>query len=134
MRVATYTVPASSGEADAGECAVFYFGRTEGGDVDANINRWVSQFENPSKPERSTKAVDGMNITLVSISGTYLAPGGPSMQSQGKKDNYRLLGAIVEAPDGLVFFKFTGPAKTIANAAVDFNTLIDSIKKQQKIS
>jgi hypothetical protein len=52
------------------------------------------------------------------------------MESQGKKENYRLLGAIVEAPEGLVFFKFTGPAKTIAAADTEFDALIGSVSKK----
>jgi hypothetical protein len=79
--------------------------------------------------ERSSRDVNGMKVTLVKVSGTYLAPSGPMMQSQGKKENYRLLGAIVEGPEGSVFFKFTGPANTISAAEESFNTLISSLTK-----
>lgn len=71
-----------------------------------------------------------MKVWIVKVEGTYLAPGGPLMQSQGKKDGYRLLGAIVEAREGSVFFKFTGPAKTVADAESEFNSLVNSIRKQ----
>jgi hypothetical protein len=130
MRLATYSVPAAEGDADAGECAVFYFGADQGGSVDANIDRWISQFEPSGAPRRSTKEVNGMIVTLVQVSGTYLAPGGPMMQSQGKKDNYRLLGAIVAGPQGSVFFKYTGPAKTISASEQEFDALINSIARQ----
>jgi len=130
MRIATYSVPAVEGDPEDGECAVFFFGRGQGGDVEMNIDRWVNQFENAGKPDRSTKEVNGLKVTLVEVAGTYLAPAGPMMQSQGKKENYKLLGAIVEAPDGSVFFKLTGPAKTVAAAEPDFNSMIDSITKQ----
>jgi hypothetical protein len=49
------------------------------------------------------------------------------MQSQGKKEKFRLLGAIVEAPQGSVFFKFTGPANTVAAAEEEFDELIESL-------
>ncbi|HMK39111.1 MAG TPA: hypothetical protein VK569_07200, partial [Bacteroidota bacterium] len=39
MRVATYTVPASQGDPEPGECAIFYFGNDQGGTVDQNIER-----------------------------------------------------------------------------------------------
>ena len=130
MRVATYAIPASAGDSDAGECAVFYFGNDQGGSVDANIDRWVGQFENPGMPAKATKDVNGMTVTLVQVAGTYLAPGGPMMQSQGKKDNFRLLGAIVQAPQGSVFFKLTGPSKTVADAESEFNAMIGSLAKQ----
>ena len=129
MRVATYVVPAVSGDADGGECAVFFFGAGQGGDTQMNIDRWVGQFENAKGPDQSGKEVNGMKVTLVKIAGTYLAPGGPMMQSSGKHENYRLLGAIVAAPEGSVFFKFTGPAKTVASAESDFNSLVQSLTK-----
>jgi hypothetical protein len=52
------------------------------------------------------------------------------MESQGKKENYRLLGAIVEAPEGLVFFKFTGPAKTIGASEAEFDAMIGTMAKK----
>ena len=129
MRVATYAIPAAPGDTEGGECAVFFFGTGQGGDVQTNINRWISQFEPSSKPDQSSKVVNGIKVDLVTVSGTYLAPGGPMMQSQGKKPNYKLLGAIAEAPDGLVFFKSTGPANTMVAAQKDFDSLLNSLKK-----
>jgi hypothetical protein len=52
------------------------------------------------------------------------------MSPTGKKAGYRLLGAIVEAPAGNVFFKLTGPAATIAAAQADFDALVASIRKK----
>ncbi|HUI10399.1 MAG TPA: hypothetical protein VL221_08730 [Bacteroidota bacterium] len=129
MRVATYGVSASEGDPEGGECAVFYFGSNQGGTVDQNIDRWVTQFETTGMPIRATKSIGGMNVTLVQIAGAYLAPSGPQMQSTGKKENFRLLGAIVEGPEGMVFFKFTGPAKTIGEAEGEFNAMIASLAK-----
>lgn len=129
MRIATYAVNPTEGDPEGGECAVFYFGSNQGGTVDQNIERWVSQFETSGMPVRATKSVGGMNVTLVDINGAYLAPAGPQMQSTGKKENYRLLGAIVEGPEGMVFFKFTGPAKTIGEAQGEFNAMIASLSK-----
>jgi len=129
MRVATYSIPAAGGDAEGGECAVFFFGSGQGGDVDANIERWAAQFKSTGQPARSAREVNGMKTTLVQIAGTYLAPGGPMMQSQGEKPNYRLLGAIVAAPEGSVFFKLTGPAKTVAAAEADFNKMIGGLSR-----
>lgn len=130
MRVASYGIPATDAGGEAGECGVFFFGSGQGGDIDANIERWVSQFETREQPSRASKEVNGLKVTLIQIAGTYLSPGGPMMQSQGKKENFRLLGAIVGAPEGSVFFKLTGPAKTIAAAQGDFDALVSSMKKQ----
>ncbi len=130
MRVATYTVPAAEGDEEAGECAVFYFGKDQGGNVEANINRWARQFEGSPDVERSSKEINGLNVALVKIAGTFLSPGGPMMQSQGRKDDYRLLGAIVEAPQGSVFFKCTGPSNTISSAEEEFGALVESLSNK----
>lgn len=129
MRVATYAIPAAEGDALGGECGVFYFGPDQGGMVDANIDRWVGQFEPTSGPDKSTKAVNGMTVTLVQIAGAYLNPSGPMMQAGEKKEGYRLIGAIVAGPQGSVFFKATGPAKTIGAAEAEFDALVNSLSQ-----
>jgi len=129
MRVATYAVPAAKGEA-TGECAVFFFGPGQGGGIDDNVARWAKQFEGAPRADRTTAAVAGLRVTRVEVSGTYLAPGGPAMQSTGRKSGYRLLGAIVEAPGGNVFFKLTGPAATIGAARPEFDALVASIRSR----
>lgn len=126
MRVATYMVPAAAG-AEAGECAIFFFGGGDGGSVDANVERWSRQFEGSPKPERSEKKVRGTSLTVVKIAGTYLAPGGPMMQSQGKRPGYLLQGAIAQTPQGNLFFKLTGPATTVAQAQADWEALLSSL-------
>jgi hypothetical protein len=128
MRVATYEIPAASGS-EAGECGVFYFGEGKGGGVEDNIARWIGQFEAVAPPKRETRTVHDLRVYTVDVSGTYLASGGPMMQAQAKKPGYRLFGAIVEAPRGLVFFKCTGPAATIAKAQADLQGLIGSLAK-----
>ena len=127
MRVATYSVAAASGDAEPGECAVFYFGQGQGGDVESNITRWVGQFEGADQPVRSSKTVDGLKVSMIQLSGTYKTSGGPMMASGEKKAGYRLMGAIVEAPEGVVFFKLTGPQATVMAAEAEFNAMIGSL-------
>ncbi len=129
MRVATYATPAAKG-ADAGECAVFFFGPGQGGSIDANVERWSKQFEGTPTPERRAATAAGLRVTRVQLAGTYLAPGGPMMQSTGKRPGMRLLGAIVEAPEGNVFFKLTGPAASVAASQPEFDALVASIRKK----
>jgi len=135
MRAATYLIPPASGESEGAECGVFYFGPGQGGDVEANIKRWIGQFEQPDgKPseeraKEKKETINGLAVTTVDLTGTYLG-GGPMMgQGQGKKTGYRLLGAIVEAPEGAIFFKLTGPAKTVAAAQGEFQNLLKSLGK-----
>ncbi len=133
MRLATYIINAAEGDADSAECAVFYFGATSGGGVDANIQRWASQFKQPDDSDSMEKAIiatkesGGLTITSIDLTGTYLVPS-PMMQVAGQKSGYRLLGAIVEGPQGMVFFKFTGPENTIAASEQAFGNMLSSLK------
>lgn len=128
MRVATYDVPAAPGS-EPGECGVFYFGQGQGGGVEDNFDRWVKQFEGAAPAKKAEKTVQGLRVHTIDVSGTYLASGGPMMKSQGKKPGYRLLGAIVGAPQGLVFFKCIGPSATIGKAQADFDAFLGSLAK-----
>ena len=131
MRAATYSAPAPKEGVEPGDCGVFSFGGGQGGSIQANLSRWISQFENGGQHQFSSKEVNGLKLTTIQIQGTYLAPSGPTMEPQGKKPDYRLLGAIVEAPEGMVFFKLVGPSTTISANESDFDTLINSLQKDQ---
>jgi hypothetical protein len=124
MRAATYTVP------QGGSCAVYYFGSDQGGSVEANVQRWAGQFEGSPKPVTEKKTIASMPVTTVQINGTYTSPGGPMMQSQGKEEGYRLMGAIVEGPEGSVFFKCTGPKDAMTAAKPGFDDLLSSLHRQ----
>ena len=130
MRVATYAIPATQGDAEGAECAVYYFGAGQGGGVDANLERWIGQFQPATKSKRWAKKVNGTQVSLADVSGTYTAHGGSMSQSQGDKPGWRLLGAIAESPQGAVFFKLAGPAKTVAAASKSFDALVGSLKKE----
>jgi hypothetical protein len=127
MRAATYLIPAASGDSEGAECAVF---KNIGGGVQANIDRWVGQFEKTAgAPKQKQETINGFPVTTVDLTGTFKG-GGPMMgQSSGPKSNYRLLGAIVETPEGEVFFKLTGPAKTVAAAQSEFQSMLKSLKQ-----
>jgi len=129
MRVATYTVPAAEGDQEGAECVVSFFGSGQGGPVEMNIDRWKGQFENPEESARNSEEVNGVPVTTVEVAGTYLAPGGPMMQSTGKKEGARLLGAVITAPEGMVFFKMTGPSKTVEAGRKEFHAMVKSLSK-----
>jgi hypothetical protein len=117
MRAATYTV----GDA---ECAVYFFGQGQGGGIQANLDRWESQFQG-SISKTGKRTIHGLPVTTIDVSGNYNGMTGGGAPKPG----YRMLGAIVENPAGNVFFKFTGPAKTIAANEAKFNQLLDSVTK-----
>ena len=127
MRLATYTL------APGAECAVYFFGTGQGGSVDANIDRWVGQFQQADgKPSKSTakiakRTIHGLPVTTVDVSGAYTGMGGPTAQAGAPVPGYRLLAAIAEGPQGSVFFKFTGPAKIVAANQAGFDKMLESL-------
>jgi hypothetical protein len=127
MRAATYIIPPASGDSEGGECAVF---ENLGGSVQANVDRWIGQFEKADgATNQKSETISGLTVTTVDVSGTFKG-GGPMMgNTSGPKSGYRMLGAIVEGPEGNVFFKLTGPAKTIAAAQDEFQAMLKSLKK-----
>ena len=133
MRAATYRVPAASGDSEDGECAVFFFGPGQGGSVEANIERWVGQFEQPdgkpssSRMKRKAATINSLEVTSIDLTGTY--SGGMVGGGGTKKPSYRLLGAIVAGPQAPIFFKFTGPVKTVAAAEKEFESMLKSLRK-----
>jgi hypothetical protein len=129
MRLAEYDVPhAGSDSADA-ECTVITFGPGQGGNIDDNIGRWVGQFSpQAGAPTKAVGTVNGMKVTRVEVTGAYhpmQMPGAPS--APATLSNARLIGAIVEAPTGLWFFKLTGPDATVKAAANDFDAMMASL-------
>jgi len=136
MRIATYRIHAIAGDPEDAECSVYFFGTGQGGTVEANLDRWAHQFTSPdgqplAQPAKIEKRViAGLTVSTITASGTYLGAGGMMSQEQVKKPNYRMRGAIVEAPEGLAFFKFIGPLNTVAAAENDFNSLLGSVHRQ----
>ena len=131
MRAATYLIGEGENES---ECAVFFFGTGQGGDVQSNITRWIGQFVQPDGSDSKSKAqtghreVNGLHVTTIDLTGTYMS-GGMMGQAAVPKPGFRLLGAIVEAPEGPLFFKLTGPAAAMEEIQPHFDNLIAMLKK-----
>jgi len=130
MRLATYVIPAPASGGEGARCAVYYFGPGQGGGSDANVERWIGEFENPSEPVRRVSEVRGLKVSRVEVTGTYRAHADPAQGSSGPSSGWTLIGAIVEGPNGTVFFKLTGPSRSAAPAAKEFDGLLASIRKK----
>jgi len=132
MRAATYTIAAASGDSMDAECGVYFFGAGQGGSVDANLDRWAGQFTAPggapAKPQIAKRQVHGLTLTTIDVSGAYSGLGGPMASASHAVAGYRLLGAIVQAPGGNIFVKFTGPARTIGANQQKFEQLLASFQ------
>jgi hypothetical protein len=101
--------------------------------VDENIDRWVGQFSGATKPDRSKREIHGLTVTRVEVAGTYTAMRMPGMPSAPPvRPGWRLLGAIVEAPSGLWFFKVTGPDATVKAARSELDTLLATVSPSDR--
>ena len=131
MRKAQYSLPAVPGDAEPGQCAVFYFGAGQGGDVKGNVDRWASQFTNASgghsTPTVTEGSVAGLKVLKVVTEGTY-APSATMGGDTTPKPGQMLLGAIVEGQDANWFFKCTGPKKTMESHRKAFDSLIETVR------
>ncbi len=128
-RAATYTAAPVPGDTTRAECGVYFFGQGQGGSVDANVDRWKGQFAGadgaPARAQIAKRSARGLTITTVDVSGQYSGMGGP-MANGAPVPGFRLLGAIVEGPQGNIFVKFTGPARTIGANQLQFEQLLAS--------
>ena len=132
MRLAEFALPGYPAGSPDAVLAVFHFGPGQGGGTDANIQRWISQFSQPDgaatqdRTQRATRTVQGMKVSLVDIQGTYNGGMGSNGQAEAQA-GYRMLGAVVEAPGGVFFYKLTGPQSTITKWSDSFSEYIGSL-------
>ena len=129
MRLASYLVPAPTSGGEPARCAVYYFGPGQGGGTEANIERWIGEFESPGKPSRRDFTVRSFKVSQIEVTGTYLAHAGPTPDAAGAAANWTLHGAVVEGPNGALFFKLTGPTAAAAPAGGEFAQLLASLKQ-----
>lgn len=123
-RLAQFIVPGS----DSAEIVVFFFGASQGGNVDANLTRWRGQFSSgDAKPayERVTRDSSGkFPLTIAEYSGTYRRGVG-----MGSADSVRtgqtLIATILETPRGAMFIQLFGPS---ARVAAERDTFIKFVK------
>ncbi len=133
MRQAQFRLPRAEGDSQDGELVVFFF-QGGGGGVQANIDRWIGQFTKPDGSpandvaKTTHKVSHGIPLTVVDVSGTYMA-GSMGMGGESKpKQGFRMLAAVAEAGNGPWFFKLTGPAKTIGKWENSFQGFLDTIQ------
>ncbi len=111
-----------------------------GGSVEANIDRWYTQFEQADKSSTKDKAkvekfdADGQTIVhWVDIPGTFkdtmgAGPFAPS-KAPTMRENYRMLGAIIETKGmGNHYVKITGPSETVEQLSEGFKKMLKELK------
>jgi hypothetical protein len=133
-RVAQYKLPKAEGDKEDASLVLYYFGATQGGSAQANIDRWIGQMQQPDGSDSKTKSktdsltVNGLKVTTVDVTGTYTAEMAPGSGTFHNDENYRLRAAVIETPKGNYFVKLTGPAKTIARWDQSYNDYLKSFE------
>lgn len=137
MRQAQYRLAPVAGDTAPAEVNVFYFGPNSGGGVEANLQRWIGQIVLPEGADpaaavaRDTFTADGMAGHLVKVDGSYKSGG---MRPMGGGDGeilpgYRLVGVVVEGPQGSLFFKLTGPVATAEAMEGDLLAMVKGARR-----
>jgi hypothetical protein len=123
---AEFAIPRAEGDDQDGRLTV----SRAGGSMNDNIERWRGQFG--GKPEKESKKeieAAGFKITVVDYSGEFNDQRGPFAPAT-KRAGYRMLAAIIPVGDELHFVKCTGPEKTVAAHAEEFEAFLKSLQKK----
>jgi hypothetical protein len=129
MRKAQLKVEDSKTKASA-DVVFFHFGQGDGGGTKANVERWFGQFKEPRdqiKAKSEEVMVGKHKVTYVEAEGTYMSgmPGGAPTPMTG----YALAGAIIEADQGSVFVRMTGPKDLVKDSIPEFKKMVESALK-----
>jgi hypothetical protein len=134
MRVAEFALPKVAGDAEDAAVGVFFFGG-QGGSVQANLDRWISQMTQPdgrsSKEAAKTATLQtqsGLKVTVIDLPGTYVAELAPGSTERFNKPGFHLRAAVVETSEGNYFVKVTGPAKTVAKWRDSIDAFLKSLR------
>jgi gluconolactonase len=133
LRLGQFSITAAEGDKEGAELAVFNFGA--GGGIEANIRRWIGQFQVKGRTVRVTrgKAAQG-NYALVDLSGTYKKPIGPPVQGKtADAPGTRAVSVILAIETkGLYFLKLVGPQKTVSGQVANFRKSFGGDAEKEK--
>jgi len=133
MRVAQYRITPAPGDSEPGECALFHF-PGQGGSVEANLQRWYGQFEQPDGGSTEERArvenfqTNGLPVTFVEAPGTYTASMG-GMGGGGPKPGYGMVAGVVVTSEGPWFLKCIGPEATMQAVAPGVRAMLGTVRQ-----
>jgi len=137
-RFAGYTFGPLEGDSDSATMYVYYYGEKQKSNLDNMLESWITSMTIPDGRDphnakiQYIKTVADMNVHILSMQAIYNVPAEESKTGQPiPKENYRLIGVVVEAPEGNIFFKLTGPEYTARIMCEAYITMIDKIKKTE---
>ena len=134
MRVAQYKLPKAEGDAEDASLVLYFFGSNQGGSVQANLERWISQIQQSDGSSSDTKAkletltINQLKVSTIDLAGTYVAETAPGSAVRHNKPNYRLRAAVIETLRGAYYVKLVGPIKTVNRWDKPFNEYLQSFE------
>lgn len=134
MTKAVLGLPKADDDPEDAELTISHYPGMKDVPLQAQVDRWAGQFKQKdagaSGGAVKQTQVEGATYptTLVDIAGTYQAGSMMTGQASPPKENYRLMVAIIETPQGPWFFKLVGPAKTIATHETEFVRVVREAK------
>jgi hypothetical protein len=131
---AEFSIPKIDGDPKNGRLTIM----GAGGSIQANIDRWYTQFTQPDGGATSEVAkvsettVNEMTVHMVDITGTYMDTTGGPFNPNAKKverENYRMVAAIIETADnGNYFVKMYGPQDTMEKNLEGFQNMVKGLE------
>lgn len=128
MRLAEYVAGAPGGA----EIVVYYFGASQGGTVDANLERWKSQFSNPKggavEEVIKHEKPGAFPLTIAEYHGTYARGVGMGSAPEQARPNHILIAVVAETPKGTLFFQMFGPTEAVNAQRAAYLDFVHSLK------
>ena len=133
VRVAEYRL-LGDGELSAdARLVIYHFGDRGAGTIEANLERWYGQFEQPDgRPSSevasvSERRVNGLAVTAIDLAGTFVAETTPGSGERHHDPGFRMLAAIVSTDVGAYYIKLVGPAGTVAKWEGTWDDFLSSV-------
>ena len=120
FRTLQYAVPGDA------ELIVSVFPAGDGGDVNANVERWAKQFGgSASVTSRVERSVGDLRVTRVDFEGDF-----KGMGMAQAKTGMAQLGAIVQGPRQSVFVRVLGAKAVVEAARAEFEAMVSGVQPQ----
>jgi hypothetical protein len=124
--LAEFVLPKAEGDDADGRLTV----STAGGSIEANVDRWKGQFKDLADSQEEKLEVDGVEVTVVDLSGEFQDQRGPFAPATSHPD-YRMIAAIIPVEAQMHFIKATGPQATMKAHEEKIHEFVRSTKRNK---
>jgi hypothetical protein len=129
MRLAEYVIPTNA--QGSAEVVVYFFGKGQGGNVDANLARWKAQFstgDGSPVPETIVRDSTGIfPITFAEYRGNYRRGIGTG-SADSVRTGQTLVAGIAETPRGTLFIQLFGTSARVAEEKAAFLKFVRGLR------